>query len=113
MGEICASGSVGGEGGNVLAYPALPTWVLMPNSAELRWIMRLVSAVIAASRLSASKNQNCPIVATRESCCHNQTRTNPPRSLCFEVPCNSAATHFRIKRRRFAARSSVELMAQL
>ena len=22
MGEICASGSVGGEGGNVLAYPA-------------------------------------------------------------------------------------------
>jgi hypothetical protein len=23
MGEICASGSVGGEGGNVLAYPAL------------------------------------------------------------------------------------------
>jgi len=24
MGEICASGSVGGEGGNVLAYPA--TW---------------------------------------------------------------------------------------
>src|ERR1700693_5983250 len=28
-------------------------------------------AVIAASRLSASKNPNCPIVPTRESCCHN------------------------------------------
>ena len=27
MGEICASGSVGGEGGNVLAYPA--TWPAM------------------------------------------------------------------------------------
>ena len=25
MGEICASGSVGGEGGNVLAYPAAYT----------------------------------------------------------------------------------------
>src|SRR5215469_3911643 len=24
MGEICASGSVGGEGGNILAYPAAP-----------------------------------------------------------------------------------------
>ena len=29
MGEICASGSVGGEGGNVLAYPA--TWPAMPR----------------------------------------------------------------------------------
>src|SRR5271169_7255924 len=28
-------------------------------------------AVIDASRLSASKNPNCPIVPTRESCCHN------------------------------------------
>src|SRR5271165_3951662 len=28
-------------------------------------------AVIAASRLSASKNPNCPIVPTRESCCHH------------------------------------------
>jgi len=29
MGEICASGSVGGEGGNALAYPA--TWPAMPR----------------------------------------------------------------------------------
>jgi hypothetical protein len=29
MGEIRASGSVGGEGGNVLAYPA--TWPAMPR----------------------------------------------------------------------------------
>jgi len=29
MGEICASGSVGGEGGNLLAYPA--TWPAMPR----------------------------------------------------------------------------------
>jgi len=29
MGEICASGSVGGEGGNVLAYPA--TYTAMPR----------------------------------------------------------------------------------
>jgi len=28
-------------------------------------------AVIAASRLSVSKNPNCPIVPTRESCCYN------------------------------------------
>ncbi len=26
MREICTSGSVGGEGGNILAYPAL-TWI--------------------------------------------------------------------------------------
>ena len=29
MGEICASGSVGGEGGNILVYPA--TWPAMPR----------------------------------------------------------------------------------
>ena len=33
MGEICASGSVGGEGGNVLAYPA--TWPAMPREKML------------------------------------------------------------------------------
>lgn len=33
MGEICASGSVGGEGGNVLAYPA--TWPAMPKEKML------------------------------------------------------------------------------
>jgi len=32
MGEICASGSVGGEGGNVLAYPA--TWPAMLREKE-------------------------------------------------------------------------------
>src|SRR5260370_42704458 len=26
MREICTSGTVGGEGGNILAYPAAPTW---------------------------------------------------------------------------------------
>jgi hypothetical protein len=33
MGEICASGSVGGEGGNVLAYPATCT-ASMPASSK-------------------------------------------------------------------------------
>jgi hypothetical protein len=30
MGEICASGSVGGEGGNILAYPAPDVWLIEP-----------------------------------------------------------------------------------
>jgi hypothetical protein len=34
MGEICASGSVGGEGGNALAYPA--TWTAsMPATSNM------------------------------------------------------------------------------
>jgi hypothetical protein len=33
MGEICASGSVGGEEGNALAYPA--TWPAMPREKML------------------------------------------------------------------------------
>src|SRR6201981_876581 len=44
-------------------------------------------AVIAASRRSASKNPNCPIVSTPANLVvTNQTRTNSRRSLFFEVP---------------------------
>src|SRR6202030_3520160 len=44
-------------------------------------------AVIAASRRSASKNPNCPIVPTPANLVvTNQTRTNSRRSLFFEVP---------------------------
>ena len=38
MGEICASGSVGGEGGNALAYPAggkLPGFLLV--AVDIGW----------------------------------------------------------------------------
>src|ERR1700680_858636 len=42
-------------------------------------------AVIAASRRSASKNPNCPIVPTPANLVvTNQTRTNSRRSLFFE-----------------------------
>src|SRR3984893_1328860 len=44
-------------------------------------------AVIAASRRSASKNPNCPIVPTPANLVvTTQTRTNSRRSLFFEVP---------------------------
>jgi hypothetical protein len=44
-------------------------------------------AEIAASRLSASKNPNCPIVPTLANLVvTSQTRTNSRRSLFFEVP---------------------------
>src|SRR5580700_9361868 len=44
-------------------------------------------AVIAASRRSASKNPNCPIVPTPANLVvTNQTRTNSRRLLFFEVP---------------------------
>src|SRR5215470_8878627 len=43
-------------------------------------------AVIAASRLSASKNRNCPIVPTPHLVAITQIRTNSRRSLFFEVP---------------------------
>ena len=61
MGEICASGSVGGEGGNVLAYPA--TWPVMPRekaqaapTARLKVPMRRLGAdcsVLAEKRGNA------------------------------------------------------------
>src|ERR1700677_1244689 len=44
-------------------------------------------AEIAASRRSASKNPNCPIVPTLANLVvTSQTRTNSRRSLFFEVP---------------------------
>src|ERR1700678_4443342 len=46
-------------------------------------------AEIAASRRSASKNPNCPIVPTLANLVvTSQTRTNSRRSLFFEVPMN-------------------------
>jgi hypothetical protein len=40
MREICTSGSVGGEGGNILAYLALTRkWRCMSVSAGARWNM--------------------------------------------------------------------------
>ena len=40
MGEICASGSVGGEGGNALAYPA--TWpAMLREKAQVAPTVRL------------------------------------------------------------------------
>ena len=57
MGEICASGSVGGEGGNILVYPA--TWPAMPRekaqaapTARLKVPMR-------------RRGADCPVVATK------------------------------------------------
>src|SRR6476646_10295123 len=43
-------------------------------------------AVIAASRLSASKNPNCPIVPTRESCCHNSDSHKSAEIAIFRGP---------------------------
>src|SRR5262249_8453220 len=43
-------------------------------------------AVIAASRLSASKNPNCPIVPTRESCCHNSDSHKSAEVAIFRRP---------------------------
>src|SRR5215470_5142705 len=43
-------------------------------------------AVIAASRLSASKNPNCPIVPTRESCCHNSDSHKSAEVAIFRGP---------------------------
>src|SRR6516162_4233468 len=43
-------------------------------------------AVIAASRLSASKNPNCPIVPTRESCCHNSDSYKSAEVAIFRGP---------------------------
>ena len=61
MGEICASGSVGGEGGNALAYPA--TWPVMPRekaqaapTARLKVPMRRIGThclVVALKRGNA------------------------------------------------------------
>src|ERR1700677_3030333 len=48
-------------------------------------------AEIAASRRSASKNPNCPIVPTLANLVvTSQTRTNSRRSLFFEVPHRTA-----------------------
>src|SRR6516162_8042392 len=43
-------------------------------------------AVIAASRLSASKNPNCPIVPTRESCCPNSDSHKSAEVAIFRGP---------------------------
>src|SRR6516225_12181865 len=43
-------------------------------------------AVIAASRLSASKNPNCPIVPTRESYCHNSDSHKSAEVAIFRGP---------------------------
>jgi hypothetical protein len=54
MGEICASGSVGGEGGNVLAYPA--TWPAMPRD----------KAPTARPKVPMRRRgADCPVVATK------------------------------------------------
>src|SRR6516225_10079807 len=43
-------------------------------------------AVIAASRLSASKNPNCPIVPPCESCCHNSDSHKSAEVAIFRGP---------------------------
>jgi len=57
MGEICASGSVGGEGGNVLAYPA--TWPAMPKE-------KAQAAPTARPKVPMRRRgADCPVVATK------------------------------------------------
>src|SRR5207342_545334 len=58
-------------------------------------------AVIAASRRSASKNPNCPIVPTPANLVvTTQIRTNSQRSLFFEVP----DSEFECRRRGYLPR---------
>jgi len=57
MGEICASGSVGGEGGNVLAYPA--TCTVMPR--EKAQVATTTRPKVPMHRTGA----DCLVVATK------------------------------------------------
>src|ERR1700678_1622363 len=62
-------------------------------------------AEIAASRRSASKNPNCPIVPTLANLVvTSQTRTNSRRSLFFEVPYILSAYRILLRRRTAVAR---------
>ncbi len=58
MREICTSGSVGGKGGNILAYPAL---TLRPASARFASYGALESAEARSAKAEArSAKQRCP-----------------------------------------------------
>src|ERR1700693_4576141 len=57
-------------------------------------------AVIDASRLSASKNPNCPIVPTRESCCHNSDSHKSAEVAIFRGAHEAATLPMRHQRRQ-------------
>jgi hypothetical protein len=58
MREICTSGSVGGEGGNVLAYPAIGR-ATPPNffgKRKLQWTMHSKSTMLKSNAGFASQS---------------------------------------------------------